>query len=187
MARLPEITERDAVDAEARGAFDAIVGTRGGRIVGPYAMLLHSPEAGRRVAALGDYLRLDGVLTPRQREVAILAVARAFDCAFEWAAHEPTARAAGLPKATITTIGRGEAPDALAPEDAAIVRFVRELLDTRRVAPETFDALRTHLGDRGVIEMATHIGLYVLFACVLSATDLQPEAAAPRLPEGRAR
>ncbi|HXH84355.1 MAG TPA: carboxymuconolactone decarboxylase family protein, partial [Candidatus Tectomicrobia bacterium] len=94
-ARVPLLESREGLSPAQQEAWDAIAESRG-RVVGPFAVLLHSPEVARRVAALGHLLRFEGRLSAVERELAILAVARALDCQFEWAAHAPLARRAGV-------------------------------------------------------------------------------------------
>src|ERR1700737_4199412 len=115
MTRVPELKSRAAVAEDQRQAFDDIVASRGS-IRGPFGVLLHSPELARRAAALGGYLRYESSLDPRLRETAVMATAGLNDCAYEWAAHEPIAREAGVPAEVIDAI-RQRRPADLAAED----------------------------------------------------------------------
>ena len=75
MPRLPLLTERDAVPAEARPAFDSIVDSRG-TINTPIGLLMYAPEAAVRTVNLGNYLRFDSDLPQAMRELAIITAAR---------------------------------------------------------------------------------------------------------------
>ena len=75
MPRIPAISGREELAPEHRAVWDAIQGSRG-QVRGPFAMLLHSPELAGRVAHLGAYVRFEGVLDPRTKEVVVLATAR---------------------------------------------------------------------------------------------------------------
>jgi len=63
---------------------------------GPYAMLINSPELLKRYLLMTEYLRQKTSLPRRLNEMAILLEARIWDAQYEWWAHEPLARKAGL-------------------------------------------------------------------------------------------
>src|SRR5256712_9896103 len=118
-ARVPLISKRDDVAPEHHAAFDASPSTRG-RVAGPFAVLFHSPEVAKRAAHLGAYIRFESSLAGAERELAILATARAMDCRYEWAAHVPLARKAGVRLEAITAIRGRQGPAGLTPAQAEI-------------------------------------------------------------------
>ena len=95
MARIPLIEQRNQVEPGGEAAFDLIAESRG-KVAGPFAALLHSPELASRTAHLGAYIRFESGLSGEIRELAILTVARQLDCRYEWAMHAPLARKAGV-------------------------------------------------------------------------------------------
>ena len=183
MPRVDPITDREALNAEGREAYDAVVERRGGRVAGPFGVMLHSPQVAARSARLGDYLRFDCVLERADRELAIIAVAREFDAAVEWAGHVRLAREAGVREEAIEVVGSRSETAALSDAEAGIVRYVRELLGQKRVTDATFEAARMRLGERGVVDLTALIGYYALVACTLNAFELAPAADAPQLPD----
>src|SRR5262249_47889822 len=95
-----ELLSVPELDQAQRALYDAITGgprssQRGtvpitdsdGRLVGPFAIMLLSPEVGDAVQRVGAAVRFTSSLTGREREVAILAVAAGARCDFEWLAH----------------------------------------------------------------------------------------------------
>jgi hypothetical protein len=56
-ARVP-LVERDKATPAQQAAWDRISQSRG-RVAGPFAALLHSPELARRIAEAGHYVRFD--------------------------------------------------------------------------------------------------------------------------------
>ena len=122
-------------------------------------MLMHSPEVAGRTAQLGTYVRFESTLAPVERELTILTAARECDCAFEWAAHVPLAREAGVREEAIAVVGRRGELDALQDEEAFIVRYGRELLTDHRVGETTFAAARSRLGERRDCGSDGHAGL----------------------------
>lgn len=181
MARVPTIEKRTDVPAGGEAAWDRIAESRKS-VVGPFTVLLHSPELAARTAHLGAYVRFESALDPPVRELVILAVARQMDCRFEWAAHVPLARQAGVREDAIAAIRDRRIPAGLTAGEAPIVLYVTQLLGAHRVDEATFAAVRERLGVPGTVELTATAGYYAMIACALNAFDLTPDAAAEPLP-----
>ena len=179
MPRIPLIARAEELPVAHREVWARIAKSRGS-VVGPFAALLHSPLLADRTAELGAYIRFDSALSAVDRELAILAVARVFDCQFEWAYHVREARKAGVRAEAIAAIRERRAPGALA-EGAAIVRYVSELLVDHRTDDATVAALRARLGVQGVVDLTATIGYYAMLACTLNAFDVRPDASEEEL------
>lgn len=183
MTRLPNLTKREDVPDHLRDAYDRVAAARQGSVSGPYGILLHSPELAHRTAALGEYTRWNSVLTDRQTETAIIAVAREMDANVMWASHVRLGREAGVPEATVEAVASGGDLDALEDEEATIVRYVRELLgSTHRVSDATFEAARTHLGEQGVVDLTGLLGYYAIVGYTLNAFQVEPPEGSAALP-----
>jgi len=183
MPRLPNLTKRDDIPPDLIEAYDRVAAARQGVVSGPYGILLHSPELALRTALLGEYTRWNSVLTDRQTETAVLAMARQLDANVMWASHVKLGTEAGVPAATIEAIATRADVDALEPDEAAIVRFVRELSGpTHRVSTATFEAARTALGEQGVVDLTGLLGYYSLVGYTLNAFEVEPPAGSPELP-----
>ena len=123
--------EQQAVAAEVLKQSSAGLG-------GPYGMLIKSPELLKRYLLMTDYLRQKTSLPHRLNEMAILLEARLWDAQYEWWAHEPLARKAGLSDAIIDDIRAGKRPDAMQPDEAIVYDVVTELLNKRQLSDDTF-------------------------------------------------
>jgi 4-carboxymuconolactone decarboxylase len=178
MPRLPPVT-RDSLPPDQQSIYDAIGQSRG-LVAGPFPVLLNSPEVAGRIAALGHYIRYESTLQPMIRELAIMAVARAFDCQYAWTSHDPMARQAGVRDEAITSIHDRRAPQGLTAEEADIVRYSQELIGNRRVSDATFQAVLKRLGPQGITDLTATMGYYALLGFALNAFDVQPEQ--PLLP-----
>ena len=181
MARVPEITARDSVPSDKRHIFDEIAGSRG-TVRGPFAVLLNSPEVAGRAAHLGTYIRFESILSPAERELAIITTSRAFDCQYEWSAHAILAREAGVREEAIEVVANRGALDSLTKDEALVVGYTREVLRDHRVTDETFAAARARFGDQGVTELTATVGYYSMLACALNAFEVTPAPDTPRLP-----
>src|SRR5690242_4184390 len=114
MRRLRRITRGEQVAEAGRGAFVAILASRG-RLNAPQSMLMYAPEISARASALNDALR--ELLSEADFEVAVLSAAREFDIDFVWAAHVPSATRAGVSAQTIETIRTRADLAALSPRE----------------------------------------------------------------------
>jgi 4-carboxymuconolactone decarboxylase len=171
MTRVAEVMERGALPESQRPAFDEIVASRGA-IRGPFGVLLHSPELARRAAALGGYLRYESALEPRLRETAVMATAGLNECEYEWAAHDPIARSAGVPASVIDAI-RARRPADLEPEDRDIYELAIGVIQTHRVPPQLFERLKTRLGLSGLVELVAAIGYWSFVAATLNTFEVR--------------
>ena len=173
MPRIPAISGPDELAPEHRAVWDAIQGSRG-QVRGPFAMLLHSPELADRVAHLGAYVRFEGVLDARTKEVVVLATARELSCAFEWGAHSgELARAAGVTDEIIAAI-RERRNTALSAEDRQLVDYAQALVRDHAVDEAVVKAMETRFGRKGIVELTAQVGYYVLLGTVLNAFAVEP-------------
>lgn len=126
----------------------------------------------------GPFLRLAQAqftalaLSPRQRELIILAVAGLIDCEYEYAQHIPVAEAAGIAPALRAQI-RGGDFDALDPAERALLAFAAAAATAPRVRDEVFEAARQHLTDRQIVEALWLVGFYWAVGRVCTVLELE--------------
>ena len=170
---------RDELDAEGQAAWDLVVGDGPRPLTGPAAVSLYSPKIAEGFHIINSYLRGgDAIVEPRYYEVAILQAAWEFEQAYEWSAHEPAARRFGVPDAVIDAIKYDRSVEGLSDKDSAIIRFGRALFRDHEVSSELYAEIVGHFGERGLVELATIMGDYVMAGLVLTAVD-------QHLPPGR--
>lgn len=170
LSRLP-LLERDAMTPEGQRAYDLVVGDGPPPRTGPAPVSLYSPTVAEAFHILNQYLRNDGVLEPRDYEVAILVAAWEFEQDYEWSAHEPAALQVGVPEQVVDAIKHDREPAGLGADDALIIRFARQLLREHRLDSELYAEVVERFGEQGVVELATVIGDYVMVGLVLTAVD----------------
>ena len=124
-------------------------------------------------------------LDPLLRELAILQVASLSSSEYEWTQHVPIAQSFGASEETIAAIeaGRDDEP-VLAPHDAAILSFTREVVVDGAAGEEAVAAMRGQLGDRGLVELLLVIGNYLGLARLIATVGLEPHEPVVRLPGG---
>jgi 4-carboxymuconolactone decarboxylase len=154
--------EQQAVAAEVMKQSSAGLG-------GPYGMLIKSPELLKRYLLMTDYLRQKTSLPHRLNEMAILLEARIWDAQYEWWAHEPLARKAGLSDAIISDIRDGKRPGAMQPDEAVVYDVVTQLLNKRQLPDDVFNKATQILGEQQTIDLVAVTGFYVMVSAVVIA------------------
>src|SRR5438046_304871 len=135
--RMPPIVSDKLTEAQKK-AVEAFEAARSVEISGPFIPLLRSPEVLTRARALSDYLRYRSALPPRLSEFVILMTARAWTQNYEWNAHEPLARQAGLNPAVIKAIAEGRRPEGMADDEEILFAFCDELRRNQSVSDPTY-------------------------------------------------
>ena len=184
MSRLPDLRP-EVLSAGQRELYESIAGgdrardasfrltEADGSLVGPFATLLLNPAVGNAVQSVGAAIRFGGDLSPLVRELAILAVAAHHRSPFEWWAHEPIGRRAGLEDAQIAALKAGGTPEFEGNAAAAAAyAFSQALIAGARPDDPTFESARAALGLDGVMELVTLVGYYTLLAQLMETFDV---------------
>jgi 4-carboxymuconolactone decarboxylase len=171
MARIATITKREELAPENQNVFDSIAQSRG-VVGGPWLALLHSPELAQRTQHLGSYVRFESILDHKIVEFTALVSARELDSKHEWAAHIIHGQKAGISMETIRAVYEKKGTESFSSEDAQIVSFVREMIQTHRVSEPTFQAIYGRFGEKGMVELTATVGYYAMLACTLNTFDL---------------
>jgi AhpD family alkylhydroperoxidase len=145
---------------------------RGGRLTPLDAVLLHSPPVAEGWSGLLGAIRSQSSLPADIRELIILRVAELNGADYEWSAHEPLARAAGLADAQLAALRGNGNPAALSPSQAAALAYTDAITREVRVPDEVFAGLAGHFDEREILELTVTIGAYNLVSRVLVALEL---------------
>ena len=182
LSRLP-VVERDTLDADGQRVYDMVVGRdRTTPLLGPGGISMHSPKVAEAMHLLNSYLRSgNSVLDARHYEVAILVAAWEFEQQYEWTAHEPAARRAGVPDVVIDAIKYDRGVDGLGADDSLIVRFARALLREHQLSSDLYAEAVKRFGQQGTFELAAVIGDYVMAGIMLNTADQRQPADRPAL------
>lgn len=171
--------EPDQMSERQREVHEAIRSGPRGEVRGPLAVWLRRPELADRAQSLGRYCRYETLLPPRLSELAILTIARVWRAEFEWWAHAPIAREAGLSDAVIEAIRTGGTPAFDRSDEEAVYAFTRAAHETRRV-PETLYARAVAvLGEDAVVDLVGILGYYALISLTLNAFEVEPPDGTP--------
>ena len=162
---------------EQREVFDHIVANRpvqpaDGHIGGPFDVWLTNPEMGRLMVELGGLFRFRTSVDRRYIELTILVTGAHWQAQFEWYAHEPMARKAGVPEPVIQAIKAGELPALEDAGDKAAYALASELHNAHQVTEATFSEAVAQFGEQGVAELVSLAGFYSLVSMTLNAFDV---------------
>lgn len=171
--RMPPLADAELTPAQ-RQAKDAIINGPRGKIEGPFIPLLRSPELMNRLANVGEYLRFNGTLPARIRELAIMITAAASHQQTEWAIHHPIAIAAGVKPETLAAIAHQQTPANTEPDEQITLTFVTELLTTKKISDKTYNHTKSHFTEQAIIELATIAGYYTTLAFILNTAQTPP-------------
>ena len=139
-----------------------------GRLLGPFAVMLLAPEVGGPVQEVGAALRFATQLADRERELAILAVAAAHGCDFEWRSHEAAARKLGITSAQLGSIAAGHVPSGLDDTEALVLRLADTMARDRSLPDEDYDVAVELLGRAKLAEVTWLVGYYAALALALA-------------------
>ena len=147
---------------------------------GPFDPWIESPVLGGILSNLGYFHRFQSRLNRRQIELAILVTAAHWQAAFEWWAHEPMARDAGLNDSIIKAIKHRQQLHLSDPLDQMAWEIASALQHNQRLTAELYQRAVAGFGRPGVIELISLCGYYTTVAMTLNALDIQ-------LPTGEAQ
>ncbi|SEL58555.1 4-carboxymuconolactone decarboxylase [Pseudoxanthomonas sp. GM95] len=182
---MPRITLPDpaTLDADQRAVYDRVVSGKRGKIQGPLRAALHNAELASRWSALGELLRYNTSLTPRQSELAILVTGRACNSPFEWYAHRLEGEKAGLSTEILEALLAQQIPEGLDDTEHAIVCFARELNAHNSVSDATYARTLALLGEKAIVELTALVGYYTMVAMTLNTHEIPlPEGVTPAFP-----
>jgi 4-carboxymuconolactone decarboxylase len=142
------------------------------RLGGPFDPWIESPVLGEILSNLGYFHRFQSSLNRRQIELAILVTAAHWQAAFEWWAHEPMARDAGLTDSIITAIKHRQPPHLGDPLDQITWEIAGALQHDQRLSTELYQRAVAGLGRPGLIELISLCGYYTTVAMTLNALEI---------------
>ena len=165
--RLPPLAA-DKMTSEQKKAADDFKASRGYAMLGPFSVMLRSPEVMLRAQAMGQYLRYRNVLPKRVSEMVILVTARQWTQQFEWAHHYKYAMEAGLAKSIADAIAEGRRPQGMAEDETAAYDFSMELHRNKSVSDTTYARALELFGEPGIIDLTGLNGYYSMLAMMMN-------------------
>jgi len=169
VARLPETDGTGEIAERIRER-------RGGTLRPLDRMLLHSPQLADGWNSLLGAVRQRIALPADIRELVILRIAVLNRAAYEWTAHEPEARRAGLDDTQLAAVraeNAAEHPE-LDARHGRVIAYTDAMTRDVHVPEGLFDALRADFSDRELVELTATVAAYNMVSRFLVALDVQP-------------
>jgi 4-carboxymuconolactone decarboxylase len=185
MSRLKHLRSSD-LDPAGLELWDRLVATRGpaivaeqGFLVGPYNAWIRVPQLGTLLAGVGSGLQSPSI-DPRLQQLAIVTVVAHWKAEFEWWAHAPLARGAGVSDRVIDSLAKGEVPPLESESERAVYAIARDLVTVGGVAAENYQPALDLFGENAVVELVTLCGFYTMMSFFVNAFEVPlPPGALP--------
>ena len=142
-----------------------------------FRAMVHSPDAYRRFATMGGWIRTGSTLDSRLREMAILQVGYITRCEYAYSHHLKIGREFGVSDDDIRAIvadSVGERTQ-LSELDRAVLRLAREMTTELHGSDEAFAVVSAHLDDRHVVDLLLAISYYNMVVRMIRTLEIEVE------------
>ena len=164
-----EPLDDSAMSAEARAIVDEV---RAGAGAGPATIvpeymrtMAHHPALFQRQMEMGATL-YNGLIPPRERELAILRVGWLAGAPYEWGEHVRISQRVGVTPDEIERATNGSDAPGWSEHEAAILRGVEELLADFAISERTWATLAKTWNTAQMLEFPSMVGQYVVTAYI---------------------
>ena len=165
--RMPEIPAGQMTDAQKKAAAEIAAGPRGS-VSGPFIAIMRSPGFMAPCQKLGAYVRYEGSLEVRIREMAALMGARHWTQQYEWFVHAPHALKSGVDQAIIDAIREGHRPIRMARDEEVVYDFMTELLTNKGVCDATYKRALDQFGEEALVDLVGLVGYYAMIGMIMN-------------------
>ena len=151
---------------------------------GPFGVWLRAPELGFAAQQFGSAVRFGTTLPEALKEIAICTVGAFFRARFEFMAHAPLARAAGVDPVAIEAIRTDATPVFPAAREQAAYALARTLVTRHRLSDGEYASMRAQFSEAELVELVTVIGYYCQISLTLNLFEVPlPEGAEDPFPD----
>lgn len=174
----------DAIKSGPRAKLASSGASKPGPLGGPFNVWLRSPGIGNLVQQLGEEIRFRSSLAGKLNELAILVTARNWTSQYEWVAHHKLALEGGLDPKIADAIAQGQRPAGMDADETLVYEFSSELQQTQGVSDAMHARAVARFGERGVVDLISVNGFYVLVSMCLNVdrTPVPPDTPLPLPP-----
>ncbi|ACM56770.1 carboxymuconolactone decarboxylase family protein [Halorubrum lacusprofundi] len=170
MARVPYVDASDVPDEYE----DLLESSLQGKPLHVYQSIGNNPEVLAGLRSFLSSLWTDSGLSDRERELVILATARATTNRYEWHQHVNIARGVGIDDAVIAAIGADDR-DPLDDDETALVEYAVAVV-RGEVNAVVHDEVAARYDDETIVGIAAAASGYEALGGVIDAFDLELES-----------
>lgn len=153
-----------------------------------FRTLFHRPTTAKALSDLLLSLLLNAELSHRLRELVIMRIGWVTGCDYEWTQHWPIAQdMGGCTPEELLAVREWRAADCFGEADQAALSATDELLDTGKLADETWARCEAALGCDACVDLVASIGTWSMISTVARGLRVPLEdGVASWPPEGEA-
>ena len=159
-------------------------GGTGRPVAGVYRTYAQHPKMYAPRQLLSEYIRLQATLEPRVRELLIMRIGWLCGSEYEWGAHAPAGRRAGMTDADVQHVMAGPPPSGGSFDDT-LLRAVDELYADDVVSETTWRELSSRYGPKELLDLLVTTGGYRMVTMSLNTFGVQLEPGGERFPPRR--
>ena len=141
-----------------------------------FRMMAHSPSHLEQYCRLGGAIRHKGVLDPVVRELAITRTGILCEAPYEVRAHKQIGKNVGVTDEQNAALENWETANCFNDVQRAALAFIDEIVKLRRPTDATFNAIKSKLTPRALVELQLAVGFYIMTSKFLETfeIDMQP-------------
>jgi len=156
----------------------------GRSVAAVYRTLAQHPRMYAPRQLLSEYIRTQSTLDARTRELLIMRIGALCLSDYEWAAHAPAGRRAGMTDADVQHILEGPRAGSDEPDDT-LLKAVDELYTDRVISDGTWQRLATRFNEQQLLDILITTGGYHMVSMALNSFGVQLEPGGEGLPPAR--
>ena len=141
-----------------------------GRPINVHGLMAHHPDLLGAWWPFRNYTVKGGALPQRERELAILTVARHMQNDYEWQSHVDRGITAGITREEIQSIRSGDGE--WSPKDALLISAVQALLTHHAIPDDCRNRLQEFFSIQQVMDIIFIHGAYVTLGCLLNTFEV---------------
>lgn len=153
-------------------AIEASIRAERGEILLLYQVLLNSAPLASGWEQLLTAIRNRSSLPAQLRELVILRVAVLNRAPFEFEAHLPVARKAGISESKIDALQAEMIGDGFTPIERAVLTLTDTMTRNVQVSDAQFEPLRDHFDPRALVELVATVAAYNMVSRFLEALNI---------------
>jgi len=145
------------------------------QVLNLYRVIAKTPVIAKQFMRLGNRILTKGKLPPKLRELAILLVGQLAQAPYEFTKHIKIGLKEGLRPEQVDVLPFWRSSKAYDPAERAVLRFTDEVSRGYRASDEAFAALKEHLNEEQITELAIVIGFYEMVCRILESLQVETE------------
>jgi AhpD family alkylhydroperoxidase len=175
MSRVPALSRDAAAAADQQPLWDRLEAERKVPTANIFRALANAPVLLDAFLSYANAMRDGSTLSPKLRELAILAVGHATGSDYEIAHHQSHGRKAGLSDEQLAAVAGFESATVFDDAERAVMALARESTTKVQVSDAAWAAAAEHLDDQQMVELTMTIAWYNSGVRIMGLLDIELE------------